>query len=263
MRSRDEAWYRKNVRVNCVLACRDNLSEVMAFFGGHELLTDIAVIAIRPRAGMDPDYREALGIQRISTGELVDIPDAYFRFLSGAGDHFSYPLFSSLHSSVFLHLLTRRPGFSPTKAAARGMCYPGTSRLYVDAAGGFYICQLLDVPDGKIGDVDQGFDHEKVRAVMRSFVEFCQSSCQECWIQRLCGFCMAQAETDGRVDPENLHAMCLVAREHWKTSLRTFAYVWKKEEELGLADRIWSLHSRVRRVQQEEKDEESCLEPRP
>lgn len=264
IRLRDEAWYRSHVTINCVLTRRDNFSEVMAFFSGHELLSDVGVRAVRLHTGMDPDYKEALGIQRIVSEGPADIPDAYFKFLSGAGDGFSYHLFSSLHSSIFQGLLTRRPGFAPTWATAHGMCYPGANRLYVDAAGGLYICQLLDIPDGKIGDVDRGFDYERIRAVVRSFAEFCQGSCQECWVQRLCEFCVAHAETGGQVHPENLNPKCLIAREQWKTSLRTFAYVWKKEEELGLADRFWSLHSCLQRAQSVDSSEkESCLEPLP
>lgn len=256
MRARDEAWYRKNVRVNCVLTRRDNLSEILSFFGDHELLADIAIIAVRVRAGMDGDHEEALGLRRIVSRGPADIPDAYFKHLAGDGERFSYPLFSSLYSSVFLELLGRRTGVAPTRATARGMCYPGTSRMYVDAAGGFYVCQLLDVQGGKIGHVDHGFDYDRVHALVRSFVEFCQSFCQECWVQRLCGFCLAQAESGGRLNPENLKATCLIAREQWKVSLRTFAYVWKKEEELGLADRFWILHSCLQRVRAGDDDEE-------
>jgi hypothetical protein len=49
-----------------------------------------------------------------------------------------------------------------------------------------------------------------------------------------------------------------------ENQLRTCAYIWKKEEELGLADRYWSLHGCVERAQPEDGgDEDSCIEPRP
>jgi radical SAM protein with 4Fe4S-binding SPASM domain len=181
--------------VNCVFTRRDNLSEVLAFFGGHQLLADIGVRAVRLRPGIDPDYREALGLQPVLSGGQVDSLDAFFEFLAGANGRFPYSLLSSLQSSVFLHLLHRRTGFAPTRATAHGMFYPGAARLYVDAGGGFYVCQLLDVADGKIGDVERGFDYDRIRSLLRFFVEFCQISCEECCAQRLCGFCVSHRLT--------------------------------------------------------------------
>jgi uncharacterized protein len=252
MRARDEAWYRSHVNFNCVICRREDLASVLEFFGSHELVRDMPVKAVGLHEGMEPSQAQALELGPTSVGGSLELPEMFLAALAGRNDRFPLRLFVSLFRPVFDQLARRRVGVAPTRVVAHDMCYPGAARVYVGVAGELYVCNRIDVDDGRIGDIEHGFDYDRVKRLLRFFVEYCQSACQECWAQRLCAFCASRGKRDGELREEHLAEACRTARERWKRWLLVFAHIWKREEELGVTDRLYSLHSCVEAARRED-----------
>ena len=242
IRSRSETWYRSHVSFTCVIGRRQDLPRVLKFFGSDDLVRDMPVRAVGLHPAIDPRQAHALGLGSTALDRSLELPEAFLESLAGRNDGFGQRLFISLFAAVFVILAGRRVGALPPEAGLHAMCYPGAERVYVEAEGRLYVCNRIDVEDGRIGDVDRGFDYDRVHALARFFADYCQSACQDCWAQRLCTFCAAKANQDGRLSVEHLAAACRDARERWKHWLRVFAYIWKREEELGVTEKKYSLH---------------------
>ena len=242
IRARDEAWYRSHVRFTCVIGRREDLPAVLEFFGSHDLVRDMPVRAVGLHAGLAPNQARELGLGPSTPDGSLELPEAFLESLAGGNGRFSRPLFLSVFPAVFERLARRRVGIAPNRAVAGSMCYPGAARPYVGVGGELYACNRIDVEDGSIGDVARGFDDDRVNGLLRFFVEYCQSACQECWAQRLCTMCASNGKRDGQLREAHLADECRAARQRWKYWLLVFAHLWKREEERGLTEAKYSLH---------------------
>lgn len=83
----------------------------------------------------------------------------------------------------------------PHKAHPSGPCTTGAQRLFMDVNGGFYPCERVSENSDimKIGDVDRGFDIEKVRRLL-NIGRLTESNCKNCWAFRYCSICAADAD---------------------------------------------------------------------
>lgn len=102
------------------------------------------------------------------------------------------------------------------------MCFPGKARVFVDVDGKLHICERvkLDLP---IGDVENGFDYNKIRYVHNLWSDcIIRYRCWECPAWSFCTVCLASM-TD-----EKGNAACTVK----DNALRTLTgYIENKEDE--------------------------------
>ncbi|MCP4217015.1 MAG: radical SAM protein [bacterium] len=90
----------------------------------------------------------------------------------------------SIHEKYKLKNLDRQKKFT-------GGCFPGGERILVDTEGNFHMCER--VPDCfPIGNVDTGFDFEKIRRLLEKYNnEVIRCRCWECDVWFLCDICFA------------------------------------------------------------------------
>jgi uncharacterized protein len=72
------------------------------------------------------------------------------------------------------------------------MCFPGKTKIFVDVDGKLHTCERvkLDLP---IGDVDTGFDYDKIRYILRLWHDIIiRYRCWECPAWAFCNVCLAQ-----------------------------------------------------------------------
>lgn len=74
-----------------------------------------------------------------------------------------------------------------------GTCFPGGTKVFIDCDGGFHICEKIN-SNFTIGNVDFGFDFEKIRAIVKAYnEEIIKNKCWECEWWSLCAMCLALA----------------------------------------------------------------------
>jgi uncharacterized protein len=76
-------------------------------------------------------------------------------------------------------------------------------RLYLDSGGSFHICEKMN-NRFSIGDVEKGFDFERMESLVGEFTSVVKTHCRDCSIRYLCKRCFVTFGGDGtfRIDPE-------------------------------------------------------------
>jgi len=78
-----------------------------------------------------------------------------------------------------------------------GTCFYST-RLYVDADGGFHICEKMN-DSFQFGSVDKGFDFQKMAALTNGYQEVLKK-CHQCEVKYLCQKCYVNFAKGGNVE---------------------------------------------------------------
>jgi uncharacterized protein len=66
-------------------------------------------------------------------------------------------------------------------------CGAGLGYLAMDAEGGLFLChRLAGTKRFRVGDIDAGIDHEKIRACLAEEAARRSGACASCWVRSLC-----------------------------------------------------------------------------
>lgn len=109
----------------------------------------------------------------------------------------------------------------PDETYPNGCCLPGVKKLCVDTSGNFHICEKIN-SNFSIGNVDKGFDIEKIFDLMRQYAE-AVNHCKYCWAIRFCNSCIISAIQNDIISPERKQTNCEMSRE--STLSRLINYV--------------------------------------
>lgn len=242
------SWYESHVGFNCLLRARtlEELREVDAFFATEPVLRGMPVHVLGLQGGMDSSHAESEGFDGPGWSSM-DLGELFLEVLQADRARDRRGVVGSMLESTLGSVLFREVGLEPDQGWPGAICYPGKERLYVGVDGRFYFCHNLDVADGCIGDLERGFDPQRIRAILRDFLGHFQEECPGCWARRLCTVCQVKAKRGGRLDTESLREVCRSERSRLERRLETFASVWVGEEARGLTDHPASLHRQVQR----------------
>lgn len=218
---RDEAYFNRKVSFSTVYSPDLPLKNLYEFFCGSELVNRKRMrFSIVHNYNTDyyekypasrPVFQEEL--QRIVSRVMEKVRDDKELFgyereiysnLKGIGDSLENRRFSSLADSCLFD-----------------------SRLYLDAHGRFHICEKMN-NTFSFGDVDRGFDFEKMAAIAREFAAIVKDNCSQCHIRFLCERCYVAFLGNGKfkLDPK----FCKDQKESIVRSLQKF--IEYKEEVL-------------------------------
>jgi len=76
-----------------------------------------------------------------------------------------------------------------------GTCFYD-SRLYVDAVGGFHICEKIN-PRFQFGNAYDGFDFHKMVDITTQYVQLLKENCAQCEVRFICNKCYIHFAKDG------------------------------------------------------------------
>jgi uncharacterized protein len=114
------------------------------------------------------------------------------------------------------------------QVAPNGICLPGQQRTFISTDGVIYPCEKLGyrLP---VGDLDRGFDFDRIQALVQRYVQLC-GSCPSCWTRRTCSMCFLDCVsphqgTLHRLDAKRKDKACLVQRQIAENALRLYVTV--------------------------------------
>ncbi|MCP4215220.1 MAG: radical SAM protein [bacterium] len=110
-----------------------------------------------------------------------------------------------------------------------GTCFPGAETIMVDSDGNFHMCDR--VPGCfPIGNVDTGYDFEKIRRLLRIYnEEIISCKCWECDVWFLCDICFAHA-----VAPNNkLKIRCKDKKKEYKKIIDMYLESREENDEIN------------------------------
>ena len=113
--------------------------------------------------------------------------------------------------------------------AFTGVCFPGGEKVYIDSKGRFHICEKMN-PNFSIGDIDKGFDYEKIKALRYAYIEeVIRQRCWECNFWFMCNMCYAYTTANKEIKIE-----CDSAKKSYKNLIRDYLTKLEKDYEQNL-----------------------------
>lgn len=102
-----------------------------------------------------------------------------------------------------------------------GPCIPGTRRLFVSAQGDLFPCERISEtsPIMKLGDVQDGFDVEKVRKLL-NVGQVTADLCKKCWALLHCNQCIRNADGKNHLSRKLKMRYCPDTRQEAYFSLK-------------------------------------------
>lgn len=130
--------------------------------------------------------------------------------------------------TIHKRLLTDKP---VTRYGMNGCCVPGQRRVYVTVDGKFLHCEKVgNIPD--IGNVDQGFDKEKIsKLYVKDFVSEATKYCKNCWAVNLCTLCYVSCYDQEGIHFEYRHNPCRVERQYLEDNLIRYHSIMESDPE--------------------------------
>jgi uncharacterized protein len=201
-------YYRKYVNFSITLAPPNKPEAVRTFIQQHpETFGNLT-----PKVGMLSSASSRLTKDLGITFCQVDtsaIRKDYLRQMvsNGRADGFS----RACAEATFHRLHNREMGSMPTIVTSAGQCVPGM-RCHVASNGKLHMCEHGD-EHWPIGDVDKGFNYERISTILRMFHQHLQPRCGQCWGARLCRKCIPQLAEGSMLSPLRLVNLCQ-SRQH-------------------------------------------------
>jgi uncharacterized protein len=222
IRDTDEHYYNRNMAFNATICPPYDLAGLMNFFETHDLTEghSIRTNFVEPNdtsffdqfeqedLDLSDGWKElnALYIEKIAKGERVNGFVSSF-FEKGMMRLYQRPM---LNLNGEIHLT--------------GMCTPGVRRLFVSPEGKFHICEKIGY-HLLIGDVESGFDFERIGSLLNRFISISQRDCTQCWAMRLCSACFFHAKKNDQLDEKRKREYCPVEKNHLKSLLITYCSI--------------------------------------
>lgn len=189
----DPDYYNNRVTFSAVYSKDLPFEETFRFFNEHSLVKDIPLIfgyvneadtTYYTNNPYDPiEYRRSLNNMRepvkkkkVENKELSAIESRIFQ-----------------NQNRLLQMLDRNQYTS-----LMGACF-FDSRLFVDADGGFHICEKMN-DKFRFGSAEDGFDYEKMARIANDYIALLKKNCTQCEVNYLCQRCYIHFAKDGRFE---------------------------------------------------------------
>lgn len=112
-----------------------------------------------------------------------------------------------------IHEYLKTPFIIDGKTHPSGPCVPGMNRLFVTVDGEFFPCERVSESNEifKIGNLDDGFNIEKVKKLM-NIAKLTEKQCSQCWAMGYCDSCTADMGEDNKLDAKKRLERCSAIR---------------------------------------------------
>jgi uncharacterized protein len=114
----------------------------------------------------------------------------------------------------------------PTICHPGGPCVAGSMRLFVNTDGKLFPCERVSENSKlmNIGDLDNGFDYEKVKVIMNP-AKGVAEHCKKCWAIMHCGMCAAQSDDLTGLSNKLRLSKCGKFKSNYENKLKTLCFL--------------------------------------
>jgi uncharacterized protein len=182
--AKDERYYRKRVRFNCVLTPDVDIAAVHNFFLESELTAghEVAFNMVAPPREFTARYG------RFGSDERRRLRLEMRTAVAGIKDTPADPLAAG-GVKALLGIATRSRTPVEELIGPNGCCVPLLKKMHVTVAGDIHLCERMDF-DNCVGNVNNGgIDVDAVESLVREYCGHAVTKCQSCWAFRLCTAC--------------------------------------------------------------------------
>ncbi len=225
IKNRDINYYRNYVIYNTTLVPPYNLFKVYEFFEHYkDLFGDGQIVLMNHINPFNTDFFKKNNINM--SEELISFAfqekKLLAHFLNSLIQNEYKPVLYSLFAEDFksIHLRNLPPPFSKN-FFMNHLCIPGQTKLLVDCDGKFYFCTNLS-STMSIGDINSGFDFNRISQIIDKFLSVSQKDCCNCWAIRLCNACYFYAAKGEDFDIEQKRKICEAIRKRLERAIKIY-----------------------------------------
>ena len=226
IREADPDYYRTRVRFSVTISPPYDLQAIDRLLA-DDLFAD-HVVAARFVDPVDTSFYErfeSASDRRHYRDEISALRSGFIDALVGgarpsplAANFLERPLFR-------IHRRGRTPEGS--ELPSNGCCVPGCRKLFVDVHGDFRPCERVGQAF-VIGNIRDGLDLDRMRALASDYVDMSSDDCATCWAARLCALCFASARRGGALDIERKREACSSQRATLMDALITYVSILER-----------------------------------
>jgi uncharacterized protein len=174
------SFFESKIGLLMTLQSIDDLKEIAIEWQSDPLLSVKAPAHI---SGLSPNY---------TTGEPGINENSKKRILYELFDHYlNHPdnlvlkTFFSERTDDFRY----RPVFDLTNKNTMSTCLPNNRKCFIDVTGEIGVCEKM-CDSYRIGNIDTGFDYDKINNMVQQMADIKYKKCSNCAIARLCDTCL-------------------------------------------------------------------------
>lgn len=182
------------LNIHAVVDRKNEFGCINSFFADNKVVKD---------ASFSLSFVSEYYSKRATTSEenfIKDIDYEYFKLFLNKLGKLDKKYISKLVTPYFEHMERTYKQLVPVselsdKMHHGGPCIPGVQRLFLNVNGEFFPCERVNEESYvmNIGNIDDGFDIEKVRSIL-NIGKISEEECKTCWAIRFCGLCAAAAD---------------------------------------------------------------------
>ncbi len=110
-------------------------------------------------------------------------------------------------------------------------CVPGIRKYFVSVDGKYYVCERIpECEEMNVGNVQDGFDVDKITKLYKSFFNFNKQQCENCWCVRFChvGCFATMLENNAQFTETEKKKQCELHRNSCENLLIRYCYILNK-----------------------------------
>ena len=222
----DPGYFKKRVGFSAVCSPEYRFREVVDYFrrqfGGENRIYRLSSVNI-----YDTDYFDRFDMEAEREKLLKDEVDLQEEYIQKRiNDEHDVVLSSLFHQGI--DKIHKRYVFqAPGKMFPNGICLPGLQRILVDTAGNFHICEKIDW-NHPIGNLDDGFDIDKMYSLIDQYIDAADEDCADCWAARFCTDCYLSAMDGGIFSRHAKQNKCRSTRNRILKDMRAYVRIVEK-----------------------------------
>jgi uncharacterized protein len=221
---RDNApeFYKTHVSFTAVLAPPYQISQIVEFFETDDLVQG-HVVTLNSVSPNDTTFLLRFGAEQ-GDAWMTQLTEQRRRFVRSvaAHDYTSHGPLNSLFGRRILDVAYRPAVLLPDAIYPGSICLPGCQRTFVSPSGALHMCEKIGerLP---IGDLESGYDHERIAVLINQFEQLGKEECTSCWACRFCGNCFTTALHGNHLDRERMLQSCNSIKSGLTEALEDYA----------------------------------------
>ena len=226
IREMDPEYYMMYVSFACTLVPPYDLERLNDFFSSPPFERNAVNLTLLGQYDTTFFEDHARGIESKLEPTYYKLRDQYIdaRIKNGTPSNFVRALIEQQMTRLC------RRGFSPMNGSVHpnGICLPGGRRVFVSVDGNYYPCERVLGDDFKIGDVDHGVEPDRVKNLIKNYVNISTPDCFSCWAVRLCRMCYSMARKGPHMDRNRKRTQCFTERQNMHEALVTYMEILER-----------------------------------
>lgn len=159
----------------------------------------------------DTNYFDYFNMEKESnklSGQLNILRNEYFRLKIDRIQNNRVKLLEDYFGSTLLKFDQRNiSALQSHNIFPNAICMPGLDRLFITTEGKLGMCEKVG-NSLIIGDVKNGFDHQKIKKIIDEYCKIVNKVCLDCWAYRLCSSCFISALKNNELNSDRKKEDC-------------------------------------------------------